>query len=211
MEFRLIYRGALPSGDARGAPREKHRIRKEFHPQLRELWSQDPGLHAQSKQRFLRSDVDGTIYPAEYEGQPFAKTWLEWIADDHERCGTRFVPLVSNKGGFSCALDILFLRRDAPGGLLGSGGDLDNRLKVLFDALKMPGSNDELGGYSIDAANENPFFCLLEDDRLVSRVSVTTDRLIKPLEHNEKQDDVFLVIHVTVVNPLAIFAGGRLV
>lgn len=208
MQFRLIYRGPLPSGTS-PRPREKHQLRKIFHPQLRELWKQDPGLYDQSQQRFFRDEA-GVAHFETYAGEPFTKTWLDWIADDHERCGTRFVPLVSKKGGFGCALDIMFLRRDKPGGLLGSGGDLDNRLKVLFDGLRMPDIPGELGGLPIDA-DENPFFCLLEDDRLVSRVSVTTDRLIEPLRVGEAQDDVFLVIHVTVVNPLAIFAGGRLV
>ena len=210
MEFRLIYRGPLPSGNS-AKPKDKHRLRKLFHPQLRELWRQDAGLRNQSQQSSSFGDDSGNIYHAEYEGQPFAKTWLEWIADDHQRCGGRFVPLVSKKGGFSCALDILFLRRDEPGKLIGAGGDLDNRIKVLFDGLRMPDSIDELGGLPIDPDTENPFYCLLEDDRLVSRVSVTTDRLIEPLLNGGAEDDILLVIHVTVVNPLAIFAGGRLV
>ncbi len=75
----------------------------------------------------------------------------------------------------------------------------------------MPNSIPELGGYAIDSADENPFFCLLEDDRLVSSVSVTTDRLIVPQKVDERINDVRLVIHVTIINPSALFAGGRLV
>ena len=52
--------------------------------------------------------------------------------------GNRFVPLVSKAGGFTCSLDILFLRRDDPEGPIESGGDIDNRLKVLLDGLRMP-------------------------------------------------------------------------
>jgi len=51
----------------------------------------------------------------------------------------------------------------------------------------------------------------MEDDALVTKVSVTTDRLIMPLESGEQIDDVLLIIHVTVVNPIALFAGGRLI
>ena len=67
---------------------------------------------------------------------PNVKTWIEHIADDHERCGGRFVPLVSKAGGFTCALEILFLRRDNPGHIISSGGDIDNRMKVYLMVLK---------------------------------------------------------------------------
>jgi len=80
----------------------------------------------------------------------------------------------------------------------------------LFDGLTMPAEVKQLGGYPIEA-DEDPFFCLLENDKLVTGVSVTTDRLLVPLESEEHINDVELIIHVTVVNPSAIFAGGRLV
>jgi len=138
------------------------------------------------------------------------KKYLERIADDHARLGGRFVPLISNTGGFTCALDILFLRRDSPGGLIANGGDIDNRIKVLFDGLRMPETVQQMGGYTFDS-DEDPFFCLLEDDRLVTQVSVTTDRLIMPQKDADNINDVMLVIHVTVVNPSQLFAGGRLI
>jgi len=34
--------------------------------------------------------------------------------------------------------------------------DIDNRIKLIVDALKMPENRDELGGFSPDA-DENPF------------------------------------------------------
>ena len=138
------------------------------------------------------------------------KTWIEHIADDHQRCGGRFVPLISKRGGFTCALDILFLRRDNPGYVISSGGDIDNRIKVLFDGLRMPSVVTELGGLPLDV-DENPFYCLLEDDNLITQVSVTTDRLLTPQDSDERLHDVFLIIHVTVVNPSALFVAGRLV
>jgi hypothetical protein len=76
----------------------------------------------------------------------------------------------------------------------------------------MPTKVEELGGIPIDA-DEDPFFTLLENDRHITKISVTTDRLIIPLDDakGEKIDDVLLVIHVTMVNPVSVFAGGRLV
>lgn len=228
MEFRLFYKGTLPAekckdtagpgSGAVGRARDKHRLRKYFHPQLRELWKQDPGLHEQAESYFRihvtpanKVDYPGPgvrqIVPV-MRGEPLAKRYIDHIADAHVYCGNRFVPLVSESGGFTCSLDILFLRRQAPG--FGEKGDIDNRIKVLFDGLRVPKKKAELGGYSFEP-DEDPFFCLMEDDALVTKVSVTTDRLIMPLESGEQIDDVLLIIHVTVVNPIALFAGGRLI
>jgi hypothetical protein len=46
---------------------------------------------------------------------------------------------------------------------------------------------------------EDPFFCLLEDDSLITEVTVTTDRLIVPLGADERVNDVLLVISVKTV------------
>ncbi|MGA2878035.1 MAG: hypothetical protein ABSG13_03715 [Bryobacteraceae bacterium] len=234
MEFRLIYQGPLPAekcedrgsqGGTVGRAKEKHQLRKHFHLQLRELWRQNPDLKRQAETSFTVITTPPNmvsypgpgvrmIYPSQMgmtgEQQSRAKTWVEHIADDHKRCGGRFVPLVSELGGFTCDLNILFLRRDNPGNLVSNGGDIDNRIKVLFDGLRMPKTERELGGFGIDA-DEDPFFCLLEDDTLITRVSVTTDRLIIPQKDAENVNDVLLVIHVTMVNPSAVFAGDRLI
>ncbi len=230
MEFRLIYKGPLPperwederAGRPAGRAKDKHDLRKYFHPQLRELWQKDPALRRQAESWFLiyttpRNQVDfpgpgvRQIVPV-MPNYPGAKRFIDHIADDHVRFdGKRFIPLISKAGGFSCALDILFLRRDSPGNLIANGGDIDNRIKVLLDGLRMPSDVKELGGYEIDPVEENPFYCLLEDDRLISKISVTTDRLIVPQNTEEEVHNVELVIHVTMVNPELVFAGGRLV
>jgi len=192
MEFRLVYQGPLASGSST-SPRskEKHAIRKQLHIQLKELWDQIPFL---KNQRNPVSVIGGQAY-----------TELDMIANDYARCGFRFVPLINNKRGLACSLDILFLRRDAPGNLIKSGGDIDNRIKVLFDALRMPQECSELAG-AAPGADENPFFCLLENDDLITSVNVTTDRLLLPVEPPPAVDsvnNVVLVIKakVRVVDP----------
>lgn len=42
---------------------------------------------------------------------------------------------------------LLFLRPDAPGGVV-KDGDIDNRIKTLFDSLKIAKQRHELGQYS---------------------------------------------------------------
>jgi len=214
MEFRLTYRGPLPSQQGSGKntrSTEKHQLRKEFHKQLRELWKQHPDMRRQAELRYrvvptpahmMHAGSSGRqfYYVEPYDHTPDAKTWIEVVADDFQRLGGRFVPLVRKTSGFTCSLDILFLRRDNPGHLIASGGDIDNRIKVLFDGLRMPDSVLELGGFALDP-DENPFYTVLEEDSLITSVSVTTDRLVSPMESGDRIHDVHLVIHVTVQLP----------
>lgn len=216
LEFRLTYQGSLPPekwsySEPFARAKDKHKLRKYFHLQLRELWKQHPDLRRQAETRFTVQEggFAKRIAPV-VPGEP-GKTWVEHIADNHVRCnGNRFVPLISEAGGFTCALNILFLRRDNPGSLLDNAGDVDSRLKVLLDGLRMPTEVKELGGYVVEE-DENPFYCLLEDDKLITSISITTDRLITALQQDENINDVVLVVHVTMVNPSAIFSGNRLV
>jgi hypothetical protein len=118
------------------------------------------------------------------------------MAEAYRRSGYRFLPLVRSKLGVICSLDILFLRRDEPGDLISGGGDIDNRIKVLFDALRVPAENEVRG---IPGADEDPLLCLLEDDKLISEVNVVTDRLLTPMEGTDHINDVHLIIRVTTV------------
>lgn len=186
MQFRLVYEGPLPSA-GRGNPRmhEKHEIRRQLHPQLRELVTTHPKI----SHRLVPMD-----------GWPENESYTDVIGRMFSRCGFKFAPLIGADVRFlgnvsACALDILFLRRDAPGGLIKSGGDIDNRIKVLFDALRIPENCGELPVGQPPTADETPFFCLLQDDSLITQVAVTTDRLLTPLSGGHV-NDVKLVIHV---------------
>ena len=185
MEFRLIYKGKLPavSKNAKGTRVEdKHRIRKTLHPQLRELWKSDRIL----RKHFMEFKENG-------------RPRFESLADNYARCGYRFLPLVGGPAGDeACSLDILFLRRDQPGALIEHGGDIDNRIKVLLDALRMPRKCDEVCGDS-PATDEEPFFCLLTDDKIITEIRIVTDRLLTTLETDERIHDVHLVIHVKTI------------
>lgn len=188
MQFRLIYRGALPSDNSGSRLKDKHRIRRQFHPQLRELWNTVPVLLEWQKYEFVTETLA--------RPNPL-QNFADKLADNYALGPFRFLPLMTKKNGLACALDILFLRRTDPGNLITHGGDIDNRIKVLFDALQRPIENDQIRDLSPEP-DENPFFCLLEDDRLITDVSVTTDRLLIPLSEGEKKDDVFLVLNVRI-------------
>lgn len=222
MEFRLTWKGGLPSSSGDGSHRtfaraaDKQTLRKHFHKQIRNLWKEHGNLRQLSESRFLvTEEVSAGMYPNSRLSvipttEPEAQTWLEYIASNYQRLGTRFVPLIRRQRGLTCSLDILFLRRDAPGSVLDNKGDIDNRVKTLIDGLTMPGELQQLGGLVIEA-DENPFYCLLEDDRLMTGLSVTTDRLLTPITENETSDQVEATIRVVVNDDSAIFAGQRLI
>ncbi len=116
LNFTLIYDGALPSS---GGPKEKQAIRRALHPQLRVWWEAGP-LAAAFK------EIDKTVW------QVFR---FEPLALDP---GFAFLPLVTGVLECACELDILLLKPETPGHFIKNDGDIDNRLKILFDALRMP-------------------------------------------------------------------------
>ncbi len=79
-----------------------------------------------------------------------------------------------------------------------SAGDLDNRLKTLIDTLRRPRNDRELRGNEIPGEGENPFFCLLEDDNLVTHLSVETDTLLDPPTGNKELDQRQVKLVITV-------------
>lgn len=189
MEFRLVYHGDLfAENEGRNQnsqwrenrAKHKHKIRKEFHRQLRELWSIHPGLKSYGAVRHYSTGD---------------KSQLEIIASNFEENGFRFVPLATRQNCLLCKVEILMLRPGTPGSVIVNPGDLDNRLKTLFDALKKLNGKDELGGYSPDDG-ETPFFCLLEDDGIITHAAVETDTLLNPTTKNISE--VLAIISVTV-------------
>jgi hypothetical protein len=166
MEFSLVYHGPLK---ANGSIRDKQDIRREFHKQLLELWKKEP-LSSLEKANFdsIRSN---NMLPNTVSGHPilFTQRLFDFL----------FKPLVSSKFNLVAELDIIFLRPESPGCIITQGGDIDNRLKTLFDAFRMPKESKEIPKDDSPKPNENPFYCLLEDDNLITKVAVRTDRLLK--------------------------------
>lgn len=187
VEFRLTYEGALlaASNSNKKRPRHKHEIRQVFHRQLRRLWDGHP---------FLKQAV--VTDPQYGRGALPHKLLREELADQYARCGYNFVPLVTPDLAVSCRVDILCLRPGPVGEIIQKTGDLDNRLKTLFDALRVPENVAELGGYTEPRDDERPFFCLLSDDSLINHVSVETDLLLAPTSEDATDNDVRLIIRV---------------
>jgi hypothetical protein len=105
------------------------------------------------------------------------------------------VPLVRDTFALTCSLHILFLRQESPGKVY-QGGDLDNRLKTLLDALAVPDSSQMISDNSI----ADPIYCLLENDRLVTGLSVRTERLLGVSSDTESYARLVIDVDVRVTD-----------
>ena len=135
------------------------------------------------------------IYGESFTQEQAVELGIKRMADT-ELNGFCFLPLSKDEWHLRCSIDVLFLRREKPGRIFMKNGDIDNRLKTLFDALRMPHSGQEVGTES-PRPDEDPFYILLQDDEAIADVSVTTDRLLQvPPEHQHTGEYVVLVVNV---------------
>jgi len=172
MNFTLVYKGELKSNRGK---KDKHILRRHFHSQLKKYWGQ---------------------YPL----KDYEKAWNRQVRDFHENLYIvsevgkyKFVPLVNDKFYLTAAISIDMLMPDPPGSTRLQAGDIDNRLKTLLDALRMPRVESEIPDDFVPNEDEQLFFCLLEDDSLLTNISVNTHRWLEP---NIKSSDVLLTINV---------------
>lgn len=159
MRFRLIYEGTLPSQSTKHDKNTiKQNIRRYFHEQLSLIWNRPPLS-------------DGQL-PGPLQMEDNGNSLRQKVKD------FTFIPLISNVFKTVCHLDIIFLRPEQPGDLFSQGGDIDNRIKILFDGLRTP-YPEELPKDDKPYESEKPFYFLLQDDKLITGFSVITDQLLK--------------------------------
>ena len=190
MEFRLTYSGKLLAHRDDDRLRERslhvHDLRRVFHKQLKVLWAEHPTLRD--------GDPSADVLTTG-RGEPPCMNQIF----NHDGFG--WLPMVTEANGLICKLDILMLRHGQPGRVL---FDVDNRLKTVFDALRKAKGPKELGAGARNGqqvtpgADENPFYVLLEDDKLITHLSVTTDTLLEPVPDVTPDESVRLAITVTV-------------
>jgi hypothetical protein len=208
MRFRLVYDGDLrPSANNNPRAEDKLALRNGFHPQIASLAATHPVMTGIGFATNVRMPFRGLPFrdesrdPPHFQPLPKPPQVTVGIADRQravhtaiflpiERGNQHFIPLVRRSLNLACELDILFLRNDAPGSIVKSGGDLDNRIKTLFDGLRMPSADETKVGTPV----ADPCFCLLEDDSLISTFAVRTDRLLTDPERSPHR--VLLVIEV---------------
>lgn len=190
MEFRLTYTGRLLAHqDTERLDKRSlhvHDIRRAFHRQLKVLWKSHPVLR-----EIMNSGASVNLYVGS-GAPPLNRVYR------HD--GFAWLPMVTDANGLICKVDILMLRHGEPGRVV---FDVDNRLKTLFDALRKPKGPHELGsqlsgGQVSPQADEDPFYVVLEDDKLITHLSVTSDILLEPVPDVPQDQAVRLVIDVTI-------------
>jgi hypothetical protein len=206
----LIYDGDLPSAGNKSKPMEASHIRNVFHDQLADLWDSHVilrqlartarvwegtifrGRHHEQMPTKLSDFTDPVRPPNQhsYPNPPYEVDLCEPIAVPNVG---GFVPLVRHSLYLACAVDLLFLRHEEPFSLMRQGGDLDGRLKTLFDGLKMPNPKDEYKGLTPTA---DPLYVVLEDDALISDFSIKSGRLLG--RGAKKKHEVRLTVDITV-------------
>jgi len=180
MRFTLFYDGELPPN---GNAAAKHKIREALHPQIKELW-QHQGL----------VNIDYVLASLEDHPGPNDRRAESWGKHVGSVNGVRFASVVHPTFYLRARLKILLLRASPPGGVLTDGGDIDNRLKTLFDALSRPSSQQLPPGWA-PAPDQIPLHCLLDDDRLVTAVAVDSDRLLGPALPNWARVTIQVHLH----------------
>lgn len=176
MRLRLTYAGYLRAGEANAD--DKHALRKHFHAQLEHFWSVHPALNRR-----------------EVQTNPTSKAWKDVVAEQYPMFHRQWVPLVRKSRPLECSVHLLMLRDDPPGSVINSG-DLDRRVTTVIDGLRMPRFLDELGKDKDAPPEQTPIFCLLEDDSLITQLSVETDTLLERVGEHRSKQGVRLVIRV---------------
>jgi hypothetical protein len=201
MKFTLIYDGDLPAGDSSRAVYAS-KIRNELHHQMADLCdshvvfralrntARTPTIMREApmwpKPPFKLPEFDGPILPLEPGQQDLCEPILI------PKVG-HFFPLIRHSLYLACAVDVLFLRHEEPFKLLKEGGDLDNRVKILFDGLKMPDPKHEYAG---ELPSADPLYVVMEDDALISDLSIKSGRLLG--NRTKDKHAVRLTIDITI-------------
>jgi hypothetical protein len=170
----------------------------------------DPALQSETKIKNIWS-IRGRIVPQLerifetspiFGGQGGAPTRAAamYVRQPIIRNGFKFCALVRPGMGLGSELDIKMLVNHQPGSVITQAGDLDNRLKTLFDALRVPKDNEFRGHTMTQAANEL-YPCLLEDDAAITRVCIASERWLDSGDRAENEVHLTIAVRITVLSP----------
>jgi hypothetical protein len=140
----------------------KWEIREALRPQIERFWKQSP----QVVTKLVEQPSVKDFYYREVEG-------------------IKFIALITEKLQLVAEIDVLLLRKSPRGSVVGNSGDLDNQLKTLIDALRVPSNKQEIPDSKRHVWKGREFHTLLEDDRLITRLNVECDQYLEDVRDDE--------------------------
>jgi hypothetical protein len=204
VKFTLIYDGDLPSAGNKPQPVPASLIRNVFHDQLADLWESHVIFRqlARTARTYPGGSFfsDGKFPPPELPDynepvRPLQPGQTDYCAPiPVSGASASYIPIVRRSLYLAAAVDVLFLWHEEPRSLMQQGGDLDGRLKTLFDALKMPDPKDS--NYKGARPTADPLYVAPEDDALISDFSIKSGSLLG--RGAKKKHEVRLTIDITI-------------
>ena len=178
MKFKLLYFGELRTNPKKRAQHITD-IRMQFHHQLKKLVEHSPWTNLR---KYMMPNPSKSPVATRHIG------------------GMDFNPIVTPNLKLICELDIQLMHPEIVGV---ARADIDNRIKTLLDALRCPQNEHEIG--ENQPRNIGPIYTLLQDDYLVTRLSVNTSHFlapnmfdVTPREKNGDEERLFLMVDVKV-------------
>ncbi|MBR4475159.1 MAG: hypothetical protein IKP05_00555 [Alphaproteobacteria bacterium] len=175
MKFKLLYFGDILVNPKKRAQHISD-IRMQFHPQLKKLIEHSPW--DKLTQFMMPNPTKSPIITRHIGG-------IDWN------------PIITPSLKLIAELDIQMLHPEIVGV---SRSDIDNRIKTLFDGLRCPQNEHEIGENT--PRDIGPIYTLLDDDHLITKISVNTSHLLDTSlfsgDFPKTPDSVFMMIDVNV-------------
>ncbi len=179
MKFKLLYYGELLTNPKKRAQHISE-IRMQFHPQLKKLVEHSPWNNLQ---KYMMPNPSKSPVSTKHIGG------IDWN------------PIITPNLQLLAELDIQLLHPEIVGV---ARSDIDNRIKTLLDALRCPQNDHEVGENT--PKGNGPIYTLLDDDHLVTKLSVNTSHLLgskifapcTDTSLTSADEKVFLMIDVNV-------------
>ena len=178
MRFTLRYSGEAlkSSGNSQSRTYEKHVLREHFHGQLERLWETNNALREIDRTQLSEPVQHGPVWDVGDETIALRAMPLAGFMYRRKIHTSYYVPLVTPRMEASCHLALRFGRPFKPGNIIFQGGDLDGRIKTLFDALAVPKDDRQV---TQEDCKLPEYLCLLGEDSLITGLSVESYQLLE--------------------------------
>lgn len=151
MRFKLLYFGEILINPKKRAQHISD-IRMQFHPQLKKLLDYRPWNNM--TQYMMPNATKSPITTRHIGG-------IDWN------------PIITPNLKLLAEIDIQMLHPEVVGM---ARSDIDNRVKTILDGLRCPQNEHEIGANT--PRDIGPIYTLLDDDHLITRLSVNTSHLL---------------------------------